>query len=136
MEMFSQEYEHHPESKCADEHGTICDRQTRGLLYRRHIQIGNIIFIGKESNNLEEVDAGMEHSLENVYTIYLIPEEIHGKDPSGPKLKTIPLSRLIAETKLSRRMLIKARTGQVRPHPRNQSILADAVKKLSPRSMQ
>ena len=106
--------------------------QTRGLLYRRHIKIGNIIFIGKESNNLEEVDAGMEHSLENVYTVYSDPKRDSWERFIRPKLKTIPLSRLISETGLSERMLQKARQGHVRPHPRNQSILADAVKKLSP----
>jgi hypothetical protein len=127
------EYEHHSESKCSDKHGTICDGQTRRLLYRRHIKIGDIILIGKESNNLEEVDAGREHSLENVYTVYSDPTRDSWERLIMPKLMKIPLSRLIAETGLSRRMLIKARTGQVRPHPRNQSILADAVQQLCPR---
>jgi hypothetical protein len=40
-----------------------------------------------------------------------------------PKLQAIPLSVLMRETGLSRRMLIKARTGKVRPHPRNRVLL-------------
>jgi len=40
------------------------------LLQRRHIQIQAIKAIGKESNTLEEVEAGMIHSPESVYTEY------------------------------------------------------------------
>lgn len=46
------------------------------------------------------------------------------------KLKDIPLSFLMKETGLSRRMLIKARKGIVRPHDRNRQLLADAVNKF------
>lgn len=49
----------HPESNCADEHGNACDRKTTGLLYRRHVRIGEIFAIGKELSKLEEVDAGL-----------------------------------------------------------------------------
>ena len=43
------EYEFHPESKCADADGNVCDRQTVGLLQRRRTRIGLIRYIGKES---------------------------------------------------------------------------------------
>lgn len=121
------EYEHHPESKCADERGNICDKQTQGLLYRRHVWIGEIVAIGKESNNLEEVDAGLVHSAENIYTSYPDPRRDHWERVIRPKLKNIPLSRMMEETGLSRRMLIKARKGDARPHPRNQGLIAEAV---------
>lgn len=49
------EYEFHPEAKCADALGNPCDRQTTGLLQRRHIEIDQIKCIGKESNSLEDV---------------------------------------------------------------------------------
>jgi len=50
-----------------------CDKQTVGLLLRRHIKIDQIKYIGKESNNLEEVEAGLEHSKQNIYTEYPDP---------------------------------------------------------------
>ena len=56
------EYEFHPESKCADAFGNPCQKQTTGLLQRRHIKIDLIKCIGKESNSLEAVDEGLEHS--------------------------------------------------------------------------
>src|SRR5262249_55495404 len=68
------EYEFHPEAKCADASGGVCQRQTVGLLQRRHVKIDQIKCIGKESNSLEDVDAGMEHSDKGVYTEYVDPK--------------------------------------------------------------
>ena len=51
------EYEFHPEAKCADASGAPCDKQSVGLLQRRHVTIEwPPHFIGKESNKLEEVE--------------------------------------------------------------------------------
>jgi hypothetical protein len=49
-----EEYEYHPEAKCADSTGAPCAKQSVGLLGRRHVTIGGLHFIGKESNKLEE----------------------------------------------------------------------------------
>src|ERR1700733_11835711 len=56
-----------PEAKCADAKGHACEKQTIGLLQRRHIQVTQIKYIGKESNNLEEVESGLVQSARNVY---------------------------------------------------------------------
>jgi hypothetical protein len=122
------DYEYHPESKCADEDGNVCDRRTLGLLHRRHVRIGEIISIGKESNKLEEVDAGLVHSTDSVYTIYPDQRRDSWEREIRPKLKAVPLSVLIKETGLSRRALIKARNGEVRPRARNQVLLANVVR--------
>jgi len=124
------EYAHHPESKCADERGNVCDRQTNGLLYRRHVRIGEIVAIGKESNKLEEVDAGLIHSAESVYVTYPDPTRDSWTRDVVPKLRSISLSVFERETGLSRRMLIKARGGQVRPHLRNQILIVEAVNRI------
>jgi len=63
-------YEYHPEAKCADADGRPCAKQTVGLLQRRHVRIDHITPIGKESNSLEEVEAGLIHDEQNVYTLY------------------------------------------------------------------
>jgi hypothetical protein len=34
------------------------------------VRIGEIVCIGKESNNFEDVDAGLIHSAESVYSTY------------------------------------------------------------------
>jgi hypothetical protein len=56
------EYEFHPGTKSTDAKGKPSGRQTIGLLQRRHIRVGQIIYIGKESNKLEEIELGIVHS--------------------------------------------------------------------------
>jgi hypothetical protein len=124
------EYEFHPESKCADASGKCAIKRTKGLLQRQHIRINSIKYIGKESNSLEEVESGLIHSAGNVYTEYEDRRRDEWETKIRPALKNIPLSVLIKETGLSRRMLIKARTGRARPHRQNQRLLISIVRKL------
>jgi len=67
------EYEFHPGAKSADAKGKPSGKQTFGLLRRRHVRIERIIYIGRESNRLEEIEAGIIHSPEGVYTEYPDP---------------------------------------------------------------
>jgi len=127
------DYAHHPESKCADASGQPSDRQTVGLLYRRHVSIESIHRIGKESNSLEEVDAGVEHYVENVYTEYTNPRRTDWVRSVLPAVQAEKLSVLVKECegRLSRRALIDIRAERSTPHPKNQWFLASVMKKLS-----
>ena len=133
-----QEYEVHPESKYADATGDPCGKQTVGLLQRRHVRIDLIRYIGKESNNLEDVEAGLVHAVDNVYTEYTDPRRDEWRTKIVPALKEIPLSVLQRKSGMSRRMLIYVRTGRRRPHRKNQELLAAIVRqttKLKPASV-
>jgi hypothetical protein len=123
------EYEFHPESKCADANGKMCTKQTIGLLQRRPVGIGEIKYIGKESNRLEDVESGLIHSEQSVYTEYPDPRRDEWQAKIVPALRKIPLTKLM-DTGLSRRMLIKARSGKVRPHRKNQEQLASIARRL------
>jgi hypothetical protein len=125
------EYEFHPESKCADADNEPCKKQTIGLLQRRHVRMDQIKYIGKESNTLEKVDSGMIHSAEQVYTEYSDPRRDEWLMKIVPALSRISLKQLQAKSGLSRRMLIKARSGKVRPHRQNQERLATIVRNTS-----
>jgi hypothetical protein len=125
------EYEFHAEAKCADADGKPSGKQTIGLLQRRHVRIDGINYIGKESNSLEEVETGMIHSAENVYTVYPDRRRDEWETKMRPAMNIRGmLSRLEEETGLSRRMLIDARTGKRRPHPPNQRLILAALRKL------
>jgi hypothetical protein len=123
------EYEFHPESKCADASGSVCQRQTVGLLQRRHVKIDQIKCIGKESNSLEDVDAGMEHSGKAVYTEYADPKRDEWTTKIQPALKRVPLKLLVKQCAdfLSRRALINLRAGRSKPHRRNRELLKAIV---------
>jgi len=124
------EYEFHPESKCADADGKPSSKQTMGLLQRRHIQIDEIKCIGKESNSLEDVESGLIHSAQNVYTEYPDPRRDEWETKIRPALRKVPLSQLEKRSGLSRRMLMKARAGRTRPHRNNQELLAGIARKF------
>jgi hypothetical protein len=124
------EYEIHPESKCADSAEQPCGKQTVGLLQRRHLRVEQIKYIGKESNSLEEVEAGLHHSAENVYTEYLDRRRDEWQTKILPVLRKIPLPILVKMSGLSRRTLIDIRAGRTRPHRKNQELIAAIVRRL------
>lgn len=126
------EFEFHPEAKCADALGNLCGRQTIGLLQRRHIKIDLIKCIGKESNSLENVDEGLVHSEQNVYTEYADPKRSEWITKIQPALKKAKLRDLIkACGKLpSRRELIELRAGRSTPHRKTQELLVSILKNL------
>jgi hypothetical protein len=99
-----EEYEFHPESKCADADGNPCDKLTIGFLQRRYVRIDQLKCIGKESNSLENVESGLEHSEKNEYTeLYgvcrsktrrMADEDIGGAQESPAKGTCKSVSRL------------------------------------------
>jgi hypothetical protein len=130
-----QEYEFHPESKCADSNGSPCGRQTIGLLRRRHIRIDFMKYIGKEANSLEDVESGVVHSEGDVYTEYADSRRDEWMQKMVPALKRIRLYVLVEKCtgRLSRRELIELRAGRSRPHRRNQEFLETILRKLGPK---
>jgi hypothetical protein len=127
-----EEYEYHPEAKCAEANGKICDRQTIGLLERRHVWIDQIKYIGKESNSLEEVESGLEHSQQSVYTEYPDPKRDEWETKIRPALRAASLADLVRKCKgeISRRALIELRAGRTRPHRKNQEMLKTILNKM------
>ncbi|MFY9738696.1 MAG: hypothetical protein WAK11_06540, partial [Candidatus Cybelea sp.] len=123
-----EEYEFHPEAKCADASGTPCDKQTVGLLQRRHVTIAwPPRFIGKESNKLEAVEEGAVADAGDVYTEYPDPRRDEWATMILPKLKVTSIRELMEKSGLSERALQMIRAGR-RPSPRNRLVLARVVK--------
>ena len=87
------EYEFHLGAKGADAKGKPSGKQTIGLLRRRHVRVERIIYIGRESNRLEEIEAGILHSPENVSIRNIqTPAETSGRRGIRPVLKKIPIA--------------------------------------------
>jgi hypothetical protein len=124
------EYEFHPEAKSADAEGNPCSKQTIGLLQGRHVRIDQIKYIGKESNSLEDVEAGLVHSAQNVYTEYSDPRRDEWEVNVLPQLKQMPLKLLVEKSGMSRRAIMDARAGRSRPHRKNREMLASIVRKF------
>ena len=63
-------YAVHAELKSIGPDGFVCGRRTRGLLGRRELRACLIRYIGKETNLLDEVLAGVRHDPEEVLSEY------------------------------------------------------------------
>ena len=122
-------YEFHPEAKCATADGTVSGKQTKGLHYRRHIIIDSITYIGKESNELEDVEAGMV-SPDQAYTQFTDKRRDFWSTKVRPAMRLVSIQKLAAATGLSRRMLIDARLGKRRPHLKHRQRIAAALARL------
>jgi hypothetical protein len=125
-----EEYEFHEEAKCADASSAPCGKQSVGLLGRRHVAIGTLHFIGKESNKLEEVEEGSVPDVSDVYTEYPDPRRDEWLLDILPVLRRTPLPTLQVMSGLDRRSLQRIRAG-AQPHKRNCDILKGIVKRFS-----
>ncbi len=123
-------YEFHLGAKNADAKGKPSGKQTFGLLRRRHVRVDQIIYIGRESNRLEEMEAGVIHSPDSVYTEYPDPNRDEWQTRILPILKNIPIPALIRVSGRSRSMLRRALAGRSRPRKRNQELLKSALRRL------
>lgn len=117
------EYEFHLGAKSADAKGKPSGKQTIGLLGRRHVRVERIIYIGRESNRLEEMEAGIIHSPESVYTEYPDPRRDEWQTKILPILQKIPIAALMRVSGRSRSMLARTLAGRSRPRRRNQELL-------------
>jgi hypothetical protein len=112
-EVFA-EYVTHPEPKSATSSGP-CSRSDRGLLERQLIVGTRVIYMGKESNQLEAVENGTVQSWDEVQGIY----EDARRDPFtlyvGTILKQIKCAELVQKTGCKERHIIVIRNGHRNP---------------------
>lgn len=70
------QYRLHPEYKFRGSNGQCCNRLTKGVLVRRPVHLTNRVrLIGKETNRLDEVQAGLIGTLGDVLTKYDDPSD-------------------------------------------------------------
>jgi hypothetical protein len=117
------EYRTHPEPKSLGPDREVCGRQTVGLLQRRPVTRGTVTYVGKESNRLEEVEAGLVHDPEEVYTEYIDLHEDVWRTRVLPVLKQMPRRVLIEATGLSRSQVTAIRNGHAMPRTHHRAIL-------------
>jgi hypothetical protein len=114
----------HPEAKSAGPDGEPCGRGTVGLLGRRAVRTAYLVHLGKEANKLEEVEAGLEHDPDEVYTAYADPRRDPWRAQVLPVLRQMPSKELAAAVGMSGRRLRDVLSERARPHPDTQAALA------------
>jgi|SRR5579864_4888646 len=87
-------------------------------------------YIGKESNSLEEVDTGLIHTAENVYTEYRDRRRDEWQTKILPALKKIPTPILVKMSGLSPSTIKDTLAERSRPHQNNQKRLVAILRQL------
>lgn len=114
-----EEYASHPEAKSAAPDGSVCGRLTIGELQRRTIEVGRIVYVGKESNRIEEVDAGVLHDEAEYLNVYPDPRRDPWLTEVLPTLRRVPTAELMKTLAVGRSTAKRWKAGKARPRPRD-----------------
>ena len=114
----------HPERKGPGPDGLPCRTGTARLLSRRPVIALEKRYVSKESNRLEEVEAGIEHDPDEVYTQYTDAERDPRRRLVLPVLKDILAKPLVEETGLAISTVKVTRNAHAVPRDRNREVLA------------
>jgi len=127
------EFRSHPEVKSTAPDGAPCGQWTVGLLGRRQVRSLRALttHVGKESNKLEEVEAGIEHDPEEVWTEYADPRRDPWMEVVLPILLEMRLVDVAAAAGISQRAARAIRNGRARPHDEHRRRLIAAAATLA-----
>lgn len=125
-------YETHPEPKSADADGLECDRGSVGLLQRRLVHATGVVYIGKESHRVEEVEQGLVHDWAEIIEP-IGPPQTRGA-PRVEWTAGAPSPREVAAAAgLTERYLRMVRNGQRQPSAVAQRRIQEAKSRLGAR---
>ena len=124
------EYEFHPEAKCADSSGSTCVKQSLGLLRRRHVAIDGLVYIGKESNRLEEVQEQTLTVPGAAYTEYVDPRRDEWAENILPKLKAVWMREACKGTGISRAQIQRYRSKRARPRKKQLERVVQLIRNI------
>jgi hypothetical protein len=121
----------HPEYKFNGPDGQPCRRNTCGLLQRRPIHlVGPVRLIGKEANNIDEVQAGRYAQLDEIITEYHNPADDHFHKEVMPILDHLSGRELAALVGADRRTIDRIRRGQA-PRPELRHTLTQLARRFT-----
>ena len=121
------EYERHPEAKRCGPDGLPCTENTTGVLYLRPVRVGKLVYIGKESNLLEEVEQQTHHDWDDVLDVWEDPREDPWPQVVVPILKHRTATAWAREIGCSPRTIKRLRMRHCRPSPEIRRRLLRAV---------
>ena len=109
------EFAVHPEAKSAGPDGRPCGKRTVGLLRGLPVSSAYVVHVGKESNKLEAVEAGVEHDTDEIWTEYADPKRDPWITTALPMLKQMKAKDLAEMTGTSIQSLKAIRNGSQLP---------------------
>jgi hypothetical protein len=128
-------YAVHPDPKSAGSDNRPCTKKTRGLLRRRHVRVGSVRYVGKESNRVDDVEHGLVHRLDEVLAVYEDPAADPWHHVVMPILKRGTAEMWARATRCSSRTIKRLRNGVCDPSPRNRRAVVHAVQRWAQRQL-
>jgi hypothetical protein len=110
------EYRTHPEFKSLSPDRSAPSRESRGLLPRRTVRVGEVRCIGKESNRIEDVELGLVNKLDDVLTEYSDPTRERWERVVLPWLRSRPKDQVAKLTGISTRQIQRYKHGAMAGH--------------------
>jgi hypothetical protein len=83
-----------------------------------------VVYVGKEANKLEEVEAALEQDPEVICTAYQDPKRDPWRTQVLPVLRRLPEANLAQAAGISRRRLLDLLTEQAQPHHTTGAVLS------------
>jgi hypothetical protein len=117
------EYRFHREHKSLAPDGGPCTRITSGLLPRRPVEAFRIVYVGKESNRLEDVQNGLIEDEDEVMTEYRDPSNDPFVRLVVPVLKSMSPRAVAEASAINVRTLRRNLSGRSQPRKQNRVAL-------------
>ena len=122
------EYRVHPEAKSLGPDGKPCDKQTVGLLSRRHVTpIPPLRHRGKEGNRIDERESGVA-DLDATHTEYREPAQDPLWQLVRDVIRMLPVAQTATGARVSGRTVQRARAGQTLRRDARAKLTDHAVK--------
>jgi hypothetical protein len=128
-------YRVHPEPKSLAPDGSPCRQTTIGLLQRRPVTVESLTYIGKEANDIDDIQAGIGTPEEETLNTYDDSEPNSWPTIWQPRLAKIPARVIVAEfpkhshgRTISLSQVKALRAGHSTPHPRNRAVLLNLIR--------
>jgi hypothetical protein len=112
-------YCRHPEGGTLGAGSEPCGDATRGLLRREPRTVGDIVYTGKESNRLEDVQAGLIGDIGEVSNVYRDPRHDAWWESVLRVLRDMSRAKLERESGLSERAIRDLLASRSTPHLEN-----------------
>jgi hypothetical protein len=119
------EYRRHREHKSLAPDGQPCSQATIGILQRRPVEALEVVYVGKETNRLEEVQHGLIEDEDEVMNEYFDPRNDSFVRFVVPVLKTMSRRSLVNLSGLDASTIKRIRAGKQRPHAKNRQRLRE-----------
>src|SRR5207249_712259 len=100
-----------PEARSVGPNGEVCSARTVGFLARRPVIEAAVAYVGKESNRLEEREAGLISDENDFLQLMAVASRWNGRPQSCPMVRALPTAEAARRTGFDRSTVKRLKRG-------------------------